>query len=185
MNGGFIAGVLDITTTELADELVGGVLSAGPGRLEAAGNHGLPQVVSLGALDMVNFGPMDTVPEKFRNRKLYKHNPTVTLMRTTPEECAELGRIIARKLNKARGQVALFIPLRGVSMIATQGGAFYDPDADRVLIDSLKTELRSNVEVHELDMDINDLRFAQAMASRLDEYIRVQVPHTTPAGGNQ
>jgi uncharacterized protein (UPF0261 family) len=174
VNGGFIAGVLDITTTELADELVGGVLSAGPDRLEATGNHGLPQVVSLGALDMVNFGPMDTVPEKFRSRRLYKHNPTVTLMRTTPEECAELGRIIAHKLNKARGPVALFIPLRGVSMIATQGGAFYDPVADRALVDNLKVELQSNVEVHELDMDINDPRFAQAMASRLDVFVSTQ-----------
>jgi uncharacterized protein (UPF0261 family) len=187
VNGGFIAGVLDITTTELADELVGGVLSAGPERLEATGNHGLPQVVSLGALDMVNFGPMDTVPEKFRSRRLYKHNPTVTLMRTTPEECAELGRIIARKLNKARGPVALFIPLRGVSMIATQGGAFYDPVADRALVDNLKIELQSNVEVHELDMDINDPRFAQAMASRLDEFVRTQAAQTTSSstGGNE
>ena len=186
VKGGFIAGVLDITTTELADELVGGVLSAGPDRLEAAGNLGIPQVVSLGALDMVNFGPIDTVPEKFRQRRLYKHNPTVTLMRTTPEECAELGRIIARKLNAAKGSVALFIPLRGVSMIATQGGAFYDPDADRALIDNLKAGLQSNVEVHELDMDINDPRFAQAMASRLDEYIRAQASssaQSAPAGG--
>ncbi len=172
VNGGFLAGVLDITTTELADELVGGVLSAGPDRLEAAGNHGLPQVVSLGALDMVNFGPMDTVPEKFRQRKLYKHNPTVTLMRTTPEECAELGRIIARKLNQAKGPVALFIPLRGVSMIATGGGAFYDPDADKALIDNLTAGLQKNIEVHALDMDINDPRFARAMASRMDELIR-------------
>jgi len=187
VNGGFLAGVLDITTTELADELVGGVLSAGPDRLEAAGNHGLPQVVSLGALDMVNFGPMDTVPEKFKNRKLYKHNPTVTLMRTTPEEGAELGRIIARKLNRAKGPVALFIPLRGISMIATQGGAFYDPAADRALIDNLKTELQSHVEVHELDMDINDPRFAQAMASRLDEFVRAQAAQATSSstGGNQ
>jgi uncharacterized protein (UPF0261 family) len=187
VNGGFLAGVLDVTTTELADELVGGVLSAGPDRLEAAGNHGLPQVVSLGALDMVNFGPMDTVPEKFKNRKLYKHNPTVTLMRTTPEECAELGRIIARKLNKAKGPVALFIPLRGVSMIATQGGAFYDPAADRALIDNLKAELQSHVEVHELDVDINDPRFARAMASRLDEFVRAQAAQATSSstGGNQ
>ncbi|HLI88121.1 MAG TPA: Tm-1-like ATP-binding domain-containing protein, partial [Ktedonobacteraceae bacterium] len=134
--------------------------------------HGLPQVVSLGALDMVNFGPMDTVPEKFRQRKLYKHNPTVTLMRTTPEECAELGRIIARKLNQAKGPVALFIPLRGVSMIATGGGAFYDPDADKALIDNLTAGLQKNIEVHALDMDINDPRFARAMASRMDELIR-------------
>jgi uncharacterized protein (UPF0261 family) len=171
VNGGFLAGVLDITTTELADELVGGVLSAGPDRLEAAGKHALPQVVSLGALDMVNFGPMDTVPDKFRQRRLYKHNPTVTLMRTTPEECAELGRILARKLNAAKGPVALFIPLRGISMIATEGGAFYDADADQALISALKAELQSHVEVHELAMDINDPRFAQVMASHLDEYI--------------
>jgi uncharacterized protein (UPF0261 family) len=184
VNGGFLAGVLDITTTELADELVGGVLSAGPDRLEAAGNLGLPQVVSLGALDMVNFGPMDTVPEKFRQRKLYKHNPTVTLMRTTPEECAELGRIIARKLNQAKGPVALFIPLRGVSMIDTEGGAFYDPEADKALIDNLTEGLQKNIEVHALDMDINDPRFAQAMASRMDELIRTCTAQTTAGGGN-
>jgi uncharacterized protein (UPF0261 family) len=169
---GFIAGVLDITTTELADELVGGVLSAGPDRLEIAGKLGVPQVVSLGALDMVNFGPMETVPEKFRGRNLYKHNPTVTLMRTTPEETAELGHIIARKLSAAKGPVAVFIPLRGISMIATESGPFHDPEADRALIDNLKAGLRKEVEVHELDMDINDPRFAQAMADRLDELVR-------------
>ncbi|MBV9229914.1 MAG: Tm-1-like ATP-binding domain-containing protein [Chloroflexi bacterium] len=183
VKGGFMAGVLDITTTELADELGGGVFSAGPDRLEIAGKLGIPQVVSLGALDMVNFGPMDTVPEKYRQRRLYKHNPTVTLMRTTPEECAELGRIIARKLNQAKGPVALFIPLRGVSMIATEGAAFYDPDADRALIDNLKAGLETNVEVHELDMDINDPRFADAMAQRLDEFIHIAA-QATPAGGN-
>jgi uncharacterized protein (UPF0261 family) len=170
--GGFISGVLDITTTELADELVGGVLSAGPDRLEIAGQLGVPQVVSLGALDMVNFGPMDTVPEKFRGRNLYRHNPTVTLMRTTPEECAELGRIIARKLSAAKGPVSVFIPLRGVSMIATEGGPFYDPEADRALIDNLKHGLRQDIEVRELDMDINDERFAHAMADRLDELVQ-------------
>ena len=174
--GGFIAGVLDTTTTELADELVGGVLSAGPHRLEIAGRLGVPQVVSLGAMDMVNFGPMATVPEKFRGRRLYQHNPTVTLMRTTPEECAELGRIVARKLSGSRGPVAVFIPLRGVSMIATEGGVFYDPEADRALIDALKSGLRSDIEVHELDMDINDARFAEAMADRLHEVVRAASP---------
>ncbi|WP_376794879.1 Tm-1-like ATP-binding domain-containing protein [Thermogemmatispora sp.] len=172
VKGGFLAGVLDITTTELADELVGGVLSAGPERLEAAGAAGLPQVVSLGALDMVNFGPMETVPEKFRSRLLYKHNPTVTLMRTTVEECAALGHIIARKLNQARGPTALFIPLRGVSLIDTEGQPFYDPAADQALISALKADLQPQVEVHELEMDINDPRFAQAMARRLDELIQ-------------
>jgi uncharacterized protein (UPF0261 family) len=174
VKGGFIAGVLDITTTELADELGGGVFSAGPDRLEIAGALGIPQVVSLGALDMVNFGPMESVPEKYRHRKLYKHNATVTLMRTTPEECAQLGHIIARKLNQAKGPVTLFIPLRGISMIATEGGAFYDPEADRALIDALKADLESHVEVHELDMDINDPHFAEAMAKRMDEYIQNQ-----------
>ena len=124
--GGFLVGVLDLTTTELADDLVGGVLSAGPDRLEAAGELGLPQVVSLGALDMVNFGPRETVPPQFEDRNLYVHNPTVTLMRTTPEECAELGRRIARKLSAATGPTALFVPLKGVSMIATEGGPFHD-----------------------------------------------------------
>ena len=117
VDGGFLQGVLDATTTELCDDLVGGVLSAGPQRLEAAGRAGLPQVVSLGALDMVNFGARDTVPPKFEGRNLYVHNPSITLMRTTPEECAELGRRIARKLAAASGPVALFVPLGGVSMI--------------------------------------------------------------------
>jgi len=172
VNGGFLAGVLDLTTTELADELVGGVFSAGAERLEAAGKQGIPQVVSLGALDMVNFGPIDTVPEKFQQRTLYKHNATVTLMRTTPHENAQLGAIIAQKLNLATGPVTLFIPLKGVSMIATQGGVFYDAEADAALIDALKQHLNKKVEVRELDMDINDPRFAKAMTDRLHEYVQ-------------
>jgi uncharacterized protein (UPF0261 family) len=186
--GGFLAGVLDATTTELADELVGGVLSAGPDRLEAAGSAGIPQVVSLGALDMVNFGPMDTVPEKFRDRNLYIHNATITLMRTTAEENAQLGHIIARKLNQARGPVSLFIPLRGVSLIDVAGAPFYDTVADRALIDNLRQDLHAHVEVHELDMDLNDPRFAQAMANRLHELIQTHQAHTraqTMSGGNQ
>lgn len=183
VRGGFLAGVLDATTTELADELVGGVLSAGPERLEAAGSVGLPQVVSLGALDMVNFGPVDTVPEKFRTRNLYKHNATVTLMRTTVEENARLGHIIARKLNLARGPVALFIPLRGVSLIDVAGAPFYDAVADRALIEALRQDLQAHVEVHELDMDLNDPRFARAMASRLLELMREHAQ--AMSGGNQ
>ena len=170
---GFVTAMLDVTTTELCDELVGGVLPAHPKRLEVAGELGLPQVVSLGALDMVNFGPIDTVPERFRGRNLYKHNPTITLMRTTPEECAELGRRIARKLNGANGPTALFVPLRGVSMIAVEGQVFYDPAADEALFQALRENVdRSKVQVHELDMDVNDERFALAMANRLDEMIR-------------
>jgi uncharacterized protein (UPF0261 family) len=169
--GGFLAGVLDLTTTELADDLVGGVLSAGPDRLEAAGQLGLPQVVSLGALDMVNFGPRETVPPQFEGRNLYVHNPTVTLMRTTPEECAELGRRIARKLSAATGPTALFVPLQGVSMIATEGGPFHDPAADEALFAALREGLGGNVELHEFDLDVDDPAFADAMANRLHELI--------------
>jgi uncharacterized protein (UPF0261 family) len=169
VRGGFIAAVLDATTTELADDLVGGVLSAGADRLEAAGEVGIPQVVSLGALDMVNFGPMETVPERFRERRLYVHNPTITLMRTTPEECAELGRRIARKLNAARGPLSLFIPLRGISLIAVEGQVFYDPEADKALLAALRDDLDDSLDVRELNTDINDPAFAEAMADRLHE----------------
>lgn len=172
--GGFLAGVLDLTTTELADDLVGGVLSAGPDRLEAAGELGLPQVVSLGALDMVNFGPRETLPPQFEGRNIYVHNPTVTLMRTTPEECAELGRRIARKLSGATGPTALFVPLEGVSMIATEGGPFHDAAADEALFAALREGLSDNVELHELDLDVNDPAFADAMANRLHELISDQ-----------
>jgi uncharacterized protein (UPF0261 family) len=168
MRSGFITASLDITTTELADELVGGVLSAGPERLEAAGELGIPQVVSLGALDMVNFGPFETVPAEFRDRLLYKHNPTVTLMRTMPEECAALGRMIAEKLNRGRGPLTVFVPLKGVSLIATEGQVFHDPAADEALFGALRETLDPNVELRELDLDINDPEFARAMADRLD-----------------
>jgi uncharacterized protein (UPF0261 family) len=174
MRGGFLTGVLDVTTTELADDLVGGVLSAGPDRLEAAGELGLPQVVSLGALDMVNFGPLDSVPERFRGRLFYEHNPTVTLMRTTPDECAELGRRIASKLNAARGPVTLFVPLRGISMIAVEGQPFHDAAADEALVGALREQLDPSVDVRELDADINDPAFARAMADRLHELVGVR-----------
>jgi uncharacterized protein (UPF0261 family) len=171
VRGGFLVGVLDTTTTELADELVGGVLSAGPDRLEAAGETGVPQVVSLGALDMVNFGPRETVPPQFEGRNLYVHNPTITLMRTTPDECAELGRTIGRKLSAATGPTVLFVPLKGVSMIAVEGQPFYDKAADDALLAGLHETLGPSVEVHELDTDINDPAFAVAMADRLHELI--------------
>lgn len=173
MNDRFITGTLDITTTELADELVGGDLSAGPDRLEAAGNLGIPQVVSLGALDIVNFGPMESVPERFRDRNLYKHNPAVTLMRTTPEECAELGYCIARKLNNAKGPVTLFIPLKGLSLIDTKGQVFHDPEADAALFDALREHLEAKVEVQEINADINDAEFACKLADRLHEQYEI------------
>jgi uncharacterized protein (UPF0261 family) len=168
IDDGFIVGVADITTTEWCDELVGGVLSAGPTRLDAAARTGTPQVVSLGALDMVNFGPIDTVPAPFRDRNLYRHNPSVTLMRTTPEECARLGEIIATKLNAATGPTALFVPLGGVSMIDADGMPFHDPVADTALFTAVRDHLdRTRVELVELDLPINDPVFADAMADRL------------------
>jgi uncharacterized protein (UPF0261 family) len=170
VRGGYLAGVLDVTTTELADDLVGGVLSAGPDRLEAAGAAGVPQVVSLGALDMVNFGPRDSVPAQFADRNLYVHNPTVTLMRTTPEECGELGRRVGRKLSAATGPTALYIPLRGVSAIDVEGQPFHDPKADDALLGGLRETL-DGVETHEVDTDVNDPEFAVAMADRLHELI--------------
>jgi uncharacterized protein (UPF0261 family) len=172
VDAGFLAGVLDVTTTELCDDLVGGVLSAGPDRLEAAGRAGVPQVVSLGALDMVNFGSRDSVPPQFSERNLYVHNPSVTLMRTTAEECAELGRRIAAKLSAAAGPVSLFVPLAGVSMIDAPGQPFHDPEADAALFDALRSGLGSNVELVELDMNVNDDAFADAMVERLDAYVK-------------
>jgi uncharacterized protein (UPF0261 family) len=169
---GFVTGVADVTTTEWCDELVGGVLSAGPDRLDAAARTGVPQVVSLGALDMVNFGPRDTLPPQYETRNIYIHNPQVTLMRTTPEEMARLGEIIAGKLNQATGPTALFIPLGGVSMIDAEGMPFHDPVADAALFDALRTNLdRSKVELVELDLHINDPAYADAMADRLLEML--------------
>src|SRR5204862_3738978 len=133
ISDGLIAGVLDLTTTELADELVGGILSAGPNRLTAAALRGVPQVIALGALDMVNFGPPETVPEKFGGRRFYQHNSTVTLMRTTPEENDRLGKEIAHKASAAKGPTAVLLPLRGVSAIDAEGKPFWWPEADFAL----------------------------------------------------
>lgn len=171
INAGFIKGVLDITTTEWCDELFGGVLNAGSHRLEAAGACGVPQVVSVGALDMVNFGPLDTVPEQYRGRNLYKHNPTVTLMRTTKEENIRLGEVIAEKLNAAKSPTALMLPLRGVSAIDGEGQPFNDPEADKALFDTLRANIGSNVELIELDSNVNDDAFALAAAKKLLELI--------------
>jgi uncharacterized protein (UPF0261 family) len=169
---GLLAGVLDATTTELADELMGGIFSAGPDRLSAAGKAGIPQVVSVGALDMVNFGPMDTVPDQFKDRNLYVHNPITTLMRTTAEENTELGTRLARRLNAATGPTSLFLPLRGVSAIDVDGAPFRDEAADRALFSAIHHGLDTQrVELVEMDTDINDDRFADAMADRLHQLI--------------
>jgi uncharacterized protein (UPF0261 family) len=172
IESGFIAGVLDVTTTEWADELVGGILTAGPHRLEAAAKKGIPQVVAPGALDMVNFGPPDTVPDKFKDRKFYQHNPTVTLMRTTREENEQLGRIIAEKLSAAKGSTTFFYPRRGVSAIDREGQPFHDAEADEAFIASLKASVGPRVEVVEMDNHINDDEFATALARYLIEKLK-------------
>jgi uncharacterized protein (UPF0261 family) len=164
---GLLAGVLDITTTELADELVGGVFSAGPGRLTHAGPRKTPRVVSVGALDMVNFGPMDTVPAAFRTRNLFVHNSSVTLMRTTPDECAELGRRLAARVSCLDSACVVMLPLRGISAIAGAGGPFHDPDADDALFSAIRSGLGGQVRLIEFDTDINDPAFAARATTEL------------------
>jgi uncharacterized protein (UPF0261 family) len=166
---GLIEGVLDLTTTELADELVGGILSAGRDRLTAAGLRCVPQVISLGALDMVNFGPPQTVPERFRGRRFYQHNPNVTLMRTTPEENDELGKEIAHKASASRGPTAVLIPLKGVSALDAEGQPFWHPQADAALFQSLRNWMSPQVRLLELDMHINDPLFAETAVRILRE----------------
>ena len=164
---GYFAGVLDVTTTEWCDEVVGGVLTAGPDRLSSAGRIGIPQVVSVGALDMVYFGAPDTVPSRFAGRTFYHHNPTVTLMRTTADECREIGRRIAAQLNRASGPVTILLPLRGVSMVDAPNQPFHDEQADRALFDALREHARAPVRIRELDAHINDPEFSHALADEL------------------
>ena len=169
---GLVAGVLDVTTTELADELVGGVLSAGPERLDAAAKHGVPAIVAPGCLDMVNFGEQASVPKQFTDRHFYVHNPQVTLMRTNADESAALGRLVASKLNASRGPVTVLIPRRGISVISAAGGPFHDAAADAALFSALETSLRPDIPCRSLDCDINDPTFARACVEALLENIR-------------
>ncbi|QGQ95077.1 UPF0261 family protein [Paenibacillus psychroresistens] len=164
---GFFAGVLDITTSELADDVAGGLLSAGPTRLTMAGQFGIPQVVSLGALDMANFGPLETVPEQLRTRQLHQHNPNITLMRTNIAENKRLGELIASKLNRYPDRVSLYIPLKGVSALDKEGQPFNGPQEDAALFQALREKLDPRIELVELDNHINDEEFALQMAKKL------------------
>jgi uncharacterized protein (UPF0261 family) len=171
VEAGLVTAVLDVTTSELADELAGGICPAGPDRLETAGRLGVPQVVSLGALDFVCMGALEKIPERLSGRTFHRHAPEMVGMRTSAEECAELGRRLARKLNAATGRTALFVPLRGISLYAVEGRVFHDPSADEALFEAIRGSIdRSRVEVHELDLDINDQEFGLAMANRLHEF---------------
>lgn len=168
---GLIEGVLDLTTTEWADELVGGVLTAGPTRLDAAAEAGIPQVIAPGCLDMVNFWAPDTVPVKFKRRQLHRWNPNVTLMRTNVKENAQLGKILAEKANRAKGPVSFFLPLKGLSILDSPDHEYWWPEADRALFDAIKTNVRAGIPVVEMDCNINDLPFAEAVAERLLTYL--------------
>jgi len=167
IEAGMVNGVLDITTTEWADELVGGVLSAGPTRLEAAARSGVPAIVTPGCLDMVNFHGPESVPAKFKGRIFYQHNPQVTLMRTSAKECAKLGQILAEKVNLSTGPVTVLLPLRAISVISAPGQKFHDPAADQALFTAIKENLRDDIEVIEIGSTINDARFAEACAKAL------------------
>jgi uncharacterized protein (UPF0261 family) len=172
---GRVDAALDITTTELADEVAGGTLSAGPDRLEAAGRAGIPQVVSTGALDMANFGPLATVPPDLRDRRLYAHNENVTLMRTEPEESREIGRMLSAKVNRARGPVAVLLPLGGVSALDSPGGEFEHPESNAALFDAIRQGVGPAVELIEADLHINDPAFAELAVTTLT---RLRADHT-------
>ncbi|MFN7141740.1 MAG: Tm-1-like ATP-binding domain-containing protein [Limisphaerales bacterium] len=167
IESGMVAGVLDITTTEWADELVGGMLSAGPTRLEAAARKGIPAIVTPGCLDMVNFGARDTVPAKFEGRTFYPHNPQVTLMRTTPEECARLGKVIAEKVNLSTAPVTFLYPRHAISVISAPGQKFHDQAADEALYCAVKQHLRPEIPFIEMDCEINDQIFAERCVDAL------------------
>jgi len=167
VESGMVSGVLDITTTEWADEIVGGFLTAGPTRLEAAARRGVPAVVTPGCLDMVNFYGPDSVPAKYNGRTFYQHNPQVTLMRTTPEECREIGRQIAGKLNLSTGPITVLLPRKAISIISAPGQKFHNPEADAALFDAIRKGLRQDIEVIEMDCAINDPEFAEACVRAL------------------
>ena len=164
---GLVVGVLDITTTEWADELIGGVLAAGPHRLEAAARHGVPAIVVPGCLDMVNFHAPETIPPQFKERTFYEHNPQITLMRTNVKESGQLGKILAEKLNLSTAPVTVLLPVKGISVISQEGEPFHDPEADAALFNALKSHLREDIPVIELDQAINEESFALACAKTL------------------
>ncbi|MDF1739057.1 MAG: Tm-1-like ATP-binding domain-containing protein [Verrucomicrobiales bacterium] len=167
IESGMVSGVLDITTTEWADELTGATLSAGPTRLEATGKAGIPAIVTPGCLDMANFGEPDTVPGKYAERNFYHHNPQVTLMRTNPEECAQLGRILAEKVNAYTAPVTVLLPTKAISIISAEGQPFYDRDADEALFSAIKANLSDEIELIEVDAEINAPEFSEACAEAL------------------
>jgi uncharacterized protein (UPF0261 family) len=172
IENGYFAGVLDMTTTEWADEICGGVLSAGSARMEAAAKAGVPQVVAPACIDMCNFWAAETVPAKYKDRLFYQWNPNVTLMRTTVEENARMGEIFARKLNAAKGPVAVLIPMGGFSEVDYPGQPFWWPEADQAFVDALKKHLRPDIPLEISDKDVNHLEFSSRTAEKLLEFLK-------------
>ncbi len=172
IEAGFVRGVLDLTTTECADELVGGVRTAGPSRLEAAAKSGTPAIVVPGCLDMVSFFARDTVPNEFAGRVFHHQSDNMTLMRTSPKECGELGQVLASKLNASTGPVEVYLPLGGFSTLAAPGGPFHDPEADQALFSALRNNLKQSVPVTEVDANINDPRFSYAVSDAMLRLVR-------------
>lgn len=172
IEAGFVRGVLDLTTTECADELVGGVRTAGPSRLEAAAKSGTPAIVVPGCLDMVSFFARDTVPNEFAGRVFHHQSDNMTLMRTSPKECGELGQVLASKLNASTGPVEVYLPLGGVSTLAAPGGPFHDPEADQALFSALRNNLKQSVPVTEVDANINDPRFSWTVSDAMLRLVR-------------
>jgi uncharacterized protein (UPF0261 family) len=158
---------LDVTTTELADYLCGGICSAGEERMNAAGEMGIPQVVVPGCLDMVNFAELDSVPQKYKSRQLYSWAPDVTLMRTNEKENAQLGEMMANKINKSTGSVSVLLPNKGISVVDSEGGIFYRPDYDRILFDAIKRNTKKEIPVKEFELNINDEEFARNLVKTL------------------
>jgi uncharacterized protein (UPF0261 family) len=171
---GLINGILDITTTELADEVCGGVFSAGADRVEMASSRDTPMVLAPGCVDMCNFWARSTIPEKYRHRNLYEWNPNVTLMRTNAEENVRIGEMLAMTANRAVGPVAVLVPLQGVSMLDSPGGPFWDPAADRSCFDTLRENLRSGIPFTQVDANINDPEFADRATQLLLDRMNIR-----------
>ena len=175
ISDGYIAGCLDMTTTELADDICGGVFSAGPDRVQAAPRQGIPTVVVPGCVDMANFGGIETVPDHYRARTLYEWNPEVTLLRTNAEENRQMGAMLAAAANAGQAdKVSVLIPLGGVSMLDSDGDRFWDPDADQACFDALKNDLRADIPITEVDANINDPVFAEKAVALLLEMLRAE-----------
>jgi uncharacterized protein (UPF0261 family) len=172
IDSGFITASLDLTTTELADFVCGGVMSAGPERMLAAARAGIPSVLAPGCVDMVNFWGIETVPQKYQERNLYKWNPNVTLMRTTPEENVQIGKMIAAAAKAATAPAAILLPLKGVSQLDSPGGQFWDPDADSACYNTIKTSVKPGIQVIEMDCNINDPEFADKAVELLLEMLK-------------